>query len=115
MRASWLWPLIISTSGIVLMVLVLSNVQSPARVVIAVGFLMVCPGMAFVRLLDIGQSLIEWTLAVGLSIALVTLVAGVMIYAGVYTVERTLLLMILVTTIGVVLQIIALIRDEVEM
>ena len=112
MRSSWLWPLLIAASGIAIMMLVLRDMQSPARIFMAFWFLLVCPGMAFVRLLEIDDLLIEWTLAIGLSIALDTLVAGIMLYAGAYSFERTLLIIVFVSGIGVVLQIVSLLLDN---
>lgn len=56
---------------------------SSLRVVLVLGFLAVCPGMAVMRLIQPGR-LELWILAVALSLAIDQVVAMTMMYAGVW-------------------------------
>jgi hypothetical protein len=61
--------------------------------------------MSLVRLLQLGQPIAEWTLAIALSLALGTLVNGALLYAGAWAPELGLAVLMGVSLIGVVLQI----------
>ena len=104
-REDWLWPTIILVSAVGAGTLTFGGVDSPIRSVVALWFLFVCPGMAFVRLLRIGDALTELTLAVALSLALDALVAGTMLYAGAWSPRWGLGLLIGMSVVGVALQI----------
>ena len=51
------------------------------RPLLVAAFLLVCPGMALVRLVRVGDPWAQLALAIGLSIALSTAVPAVLIYA----------------------------------
>jgi hypothetical protein len=100
-----LWPVTILLSAAGIGVLAFAGLESPIRAVIALWFLFVCPGMAFVRLLRIEDALTELTLAVALSLALDGLVAGTMLYAGMWSPQWGLALLICMSAAGAALQI----------
>ena len=77
----WLWPPVIVLSALGASVADYADVHSPIRPLVALWFLSLCPGMAFVRLLDIEEGYVELTLAIALSLALNTAVATAMLYA----------------------------------
>ncbi len=81
-RSSLLWPAASVVSTVATAAVVLSDVAPRARAPFVLSFLVVCPGMALVRLLRLGDRIAEWTLAIALSIVLAILVSGVMLYAG---------------------------------
>jgi hypothetical protein len=60
--------------------------------------------MALVRLLQIEEPMTEVTLAVALSLALDALVAGTMLYTGVWSPPWGLMLLICISVVGVTLQ-----------
>lgn len=104
-RADWLWPaiIIISAGAVCLMVFLLPN--SPLRPALTLWFLLVCPGMAFVRLLGITPSYVEWMLGIALSLALDTLLSALMMYAYAWSWELALLLLAVLSVGGAALQV----------
>jgi hypothetical protein len=106
-RSPWIWPAIIILSGVGAGVVALGNVESPIRPLIALWFLFVCPGMAFVRLLRLGEGLSEWPLAIALSLALDVIVAAAMLYAGAWSPRWGLVALICLSFSGAILQIVA--------
>jgi uncharacterized membrane protein len=101
------WPLIIVISAVGLGVAVIADVGSPVRPVLSFWFLFVCPGMAYVRLLQLNEPWLELTLAVSLSIALNVTVSLLMLYTNMWTPGRALVILIAFSIVGVVLQLIA--------
>ena len=85
MLRSALWSLVIVASAIGAGLAVVSDMGSPIRPVIAFWFLLICPGMAIVHLLRVGDRAAEVTLAVALSIAIDTIVAEAMILTGLWS------------------------------
>jgi uncharacterized membrane protein len=59
--------------------------NSPLRPWLVVPFLLVCPGMVLVHRLRLDEWWVELLLAVGISIAVDTLLATAMVYAGVWS------------------------------
>lgn len=104
----WAWPGIILFSAVATGVTVLGDLHSPLRPPLALWFLFVCPGMAFVRLLHIRDRLAEWTLAIALSLAIDSIVAATSLYSGVWSPKWSLILVICVSLIGVLLQAVTL-------
>jgi hypothetical protein len=59
--------------------------SSPIRIALAVGFLLVGPGLAIAELLEIHDVALRVAIATGASLALETIVAVPLIYAGAYS------------------------------
>jgi len=70
----------------------------------AFWFLFLCPGMAFVRLLRVGESLTELTLALALSLAINAIVAITMLYTGTWSPKWGLGIVIGISMCGAALQ-----------
>jgi hypothetical protein len=98
------WPIAIMLSAALVGVLAVGGVGSPFRPIATLGFLAVCPGMAIIRLLQLEDVLTELTLAVAFSIALDSLVAGTMLYAGWWSPGWALGLLLGVSVIGAACQ-----------
>lgn len=105
-RSAWLWPAVIISSSIVVGILTFADIESPLRPVISLWFLFFCPGMAIVRLVGVDEMGVELTLAVAVSLALDSLVALVMLYAGWWSPKGSLGVLIGVSFAGAGLQII---------
>jgi len=103
-RYPWLWPVILIISATIIGVLTLGDISTPLRAPAAFWFLLVGPGMAFVPFLRLKEWLAEALLAIALSIALDALVAGTMLYAGVWSPRLGLVVLVEITFAGVVLQ-----------
>jgi hypothetical protein len=105
-HSRWFWPLIISLSGAAVAVFYFGDVHSPLRALVALWFLGICPGMAFVRLLRLPGLLPEIVLAIALSIALDGIVTLIMVYTNIWSPDLGLIVLIGLSLIGVVLQLV---------
>ena len=102
-RSIW-WPIIISASALLLVIVTITG--AALRPAIAFLFLLICPGMAFVRLLHIAEFVAEFILAIALSIALTTLVSESMVLAGAWSPNGGLIALAGLSILGAGLQII---------
>jgi hypothetical protein len=104
LKRSLCWPIVmlISASGAGLSVA--SGMAAPVRPAIILWFFLICPGMAFVRLLGIKEHVTELTIAVALSIALDVIVSETMVLINVWSPERALLTLVSVSIFGAALQ-----------
>ena len=98
------WPIAILVSGLVLGTLVLAGVEGPVRVVVALWFLLVCTGMAFVPLLSIPSLSTELALGVAVSIVLDTLAATVIVLVGGLSATSGVLVLEAICLVGCALQ-----------
>lgn len=106
-RAYPQWPVIIALSSILASMLVVADISSPVRSAVVLWFLLSCPGMALVRLLRLQEWVFELTLGIALSIALDTLVAGAMLYGGVWSPRWGVAFLACLSLMGVGLQVAA--------
>ncbi len=104
LRSPWLWPAAIALSAIAVVMVVFGNAPQPLRPVIAFWFLLVCPGMALVRLLRLKEALAEWILAIALSLAIEALVAGLMVFTGLWSPGAGLAALVVISLAGALLQ-----------
>ena len=103
-RPDRVWPVAIMLSAAFVGALAVGGAGPPLRPIATLGFLAVCPGMAIIRLLQLEDVLTELTLAVALSIALDSLVAGTMLYVGRWSPSWALGLLLAVSVIGAACQ-----------
>ncbi len=99
------WPLIIIFSAVAAMLVIVPNAESPLRPVLVFWFLLVCPGMAVIRLLRFKNGGMELTLAIASSIALDTIVAEAMVLTKHWSPDWGLVLLAVLSVAGAVLQI----------
>jgi hypothetical protein len=104
-RSIWLWPIILLLSTTLASFLVFSDISASVRYILVFWFLLVCPGMAYVRLLDIEDKMIEWTLAIALSLGIDTFVSLALLYSGNWSTNRVMVILVAFTFGGIVLQI----------
>ena len=76
------WPAAILISCVLMSDLLLSDAQGPLRMVVAVWFVLFCPGMAFAPLLSIPSASVELLLGVAVSIALGTIATTAIVVVG---------------------------------
>ena len=81
------------------------NSASPARHLLLLWFLTVCPGMAYVQALQVRNIIAEWLMAMALSFVLVSAVAMVMVFAE-WRPEQGLNVVAGLTLLGVALSIV---------
>ena len=82
--------------------------QSPVRVILALAFMLACPGLAVVELLRVREPVVQLAIVPATSIATGTLVALVLVNAHWFTPGRVLLCLEVIT-VGLLL--IAIARD----
>lgn len=95
------WDTIIVLSAFAAILAAWLAVPQPARWVLVGWFLVVCPGMALVRLLRLEERTAEWMLAVAVSLSLDMVVGEAMVYAGMWSPLAGLLLIACVTSLAV--------------
>jgi uncharacterized membrane protein len=110
---SRLWPVLSVLLAAGAAAVVFAEVDFPLRPVLVLAFLLVCPGMALVRHLRIGDGVTELTLAVALSFALIAIVPGAMLYAGAWSPRLALLVLIGITLTAALVDIARLRRERV--
>ena len=103
-RSKWSWPVILTISALVCGVLFFGDIQTSLRPYLALWFLLVCPGMAIVHIFDVQDFLLEWVLALALSISLAGIISTVQIYARSWSPNLTMGILLGITLVGVVLQ-----------
>jgi uncharacterized membrane protein len=69
------------------------------------AFLLFVPGLAFAQMLDVREPLRQLALATGVSLAVETLVGLALLYAGVFTTERTMIIVLALTVIAVLVSV----------
>lgn len=109
-KPKWLWPGILAASALVIVLLFAADLHTPLRPFFALWFLLVCPGMSVVRVFDVQERLLEWVLAIALSISLAGIISIVMIYTATWSPLWGLLILVGVTLAGVVVQILLNLR-----
>ncbi len=88
LQASWKWSVLIAASVVGVALVTFVDTAPPAlRTLVASWFLLVCPGLALVRLMRLNEPLRIWPLAIALSLALDAVVAITMLYANVWSVQ----------------------------
>jgi hypothetical protein len=96
-------PLIVLALAVAAGAVVLLGVGNPFRSLIVLSFLIAGPGLALVPLVHVG-GWSQFTLGVGLSLALDALVSTVLIYAGVWSPNATLAVLVVMTLVGATVQ-----------
>jgi len=104
----WIWPAVILCSAVISGLFFFLELASPFRLIATLWFLLVCPGMAFVRLLQLDESYYEWTLGIALSISLDAIVACILLYGGLWSIELAISIVVLLSLLGASLQIFVL-------
>ena len=110
MKQAAAWPLIIGVAGLAVLLTVTANLSSPFRPVLVFGFMLICPGMAFVRLLHLNDRWTEVCLALGLSLALDTLVSEILVLLRIWSLVGCVFVIVLLSIGGAMLQLIAALR-----
>ncbi len=97
--------LVIAGGGLLTAFLYALDLDSPARAVVSLAFLLLGPGLAIVRLLRFRQPLTLFTLAVAASLGLETVVATTLLATGTWTPGRALAIVVSITVAAVTLEI----------
>jgi hypothetical protein len=94
------WPVGMICAAILVGLITFVLPIDPLRPWLVVPFLLVCPGMVLARRLHLAEWWVELLLAIGLSVAVDTLLATVMVYAGVWSPKLLLAVLVCLTLIA---------------
>ena len=83
--ADWLRPTIVLVSVAFLLTMIASGVGAPWRMIFALWFVLVCPGVSLVGVLGLRDRFVEMVVITPLSLAVVTLTSLALFYGGVWT------------------------------
>jgi hypothetical protein len=106
-----LWFASLVAAEAVIVILVYGDVRSPVRVVAVLLFLLICPGMAWIRLLQLYEPVTEVMLAIALSIAIDAALPGVLVYAGAWSLAAALAAVLVLTLAGGAVEIVRVLRE----
>jgi hypothetical protein len=107
LRMPWVWPALILLSVVMTGLAVFVFPLLPARPLIVFWFLFVCPGAALVRFLRIQEPVSVGTLAVAMSLSVDALIAGCQMYAGYWSPEWTLVIVMALTVVCLLIQLLS--------
>jgi len=98
------WPIFILFFAIFAGILVWSGTGAVLRPIFLFLFLLVCPGLAFTRLMHIGDMLTEFILAITISLAISILLAELMVFTHLWSPPVGFTVLIVISLIGAALQ-----------
>lgn len=104
------WPVLILIWAAATALVVFADILPAVRPAVVIGFMLICPGMALIRLLRISDTLHEMVFAIGLSLAIDSALASLMLYAGAWNPDRSVAYLIILSVVGALFQIAALTR-----
>lgn len=112
MKVAWLWPLAIFLSTLAVIFFVLIAPGTAVQPYIVMWFLVMCPGMAWVRLLHFNQIIVELTLCITVGLSIDAIVVGLFLYGHFWSPPVMLITLSLFTLVGASLQCRELLRSS---
>jgi hypothetical protein len=98
--ASWWPPVLLSWIGVLVLALVVHEAPTALRAPLVIGYVLMVPGLACVRLVRLPNRLAELALAVGLSLALAVVVAQAMIYLHVWSPVLGIAMLVIIASLA---------------
>ena len=99
-RRTLAWPAALLLLTVAVSVLTFADMLPSLRSLVALPFLLLCPGMVWVRLLHVRSELHELLLGVALSLAIDTVVATALLYADLPSERFSLAALVVITLAG---------------
>ncbi|HEY5988415.1 MAG TPA: hypothetical protein VIV12_18860 [Streptosporangiaceae bacterium] len=102
MQIRWLRPALVLVPGAALIAVIATGVGAPWRTILALWFVIVCPGASLVGVLGVRDRFVELVVIAPLSMTLVTLTSVALFYGGIWSpdVEFALLLGLCLVGLG---------------
>lgn len=97
-------PALVLASALAAVAVVACGAGPPLRPVVVLWFVFVCPGLAVVRAARLDDRLAEAVLAVALSVGIAGATSGALMYGRSWSPERVLVVLVVVSTAGAVLE-----------
>ncbi len=104
-------PALLLASVVALGALLVAGAESSLRTALAVWFLLACPGLALAPLVGLRDGLGTVTVAIALSIALDTIVAAALVYAGAWSPVAAFVILAAITLAGAARQLASVAAD----
>jgi hypothetical protein len=95
-----IWPLVLFASCLAVAITTYGWTSSPLRPLVTTWFLLVCPGLALMRLLPRRGAVTLFVLAIATSVSLETIVAEAMLETSIWSPRAALAVFIAVTLAG---------------
>jgi hypothetical protein len=102
-NSAWWYPALIVLSVLAASLVMFVYPDVAVRPLLIMGFLCVCPGLTVVRFFRLNETLIEWMLVIALSIAIDAFIAGILLYAGRWSPEDILIVLLSFCLVGAIL------------
>src|SRR5450755_1579720 len=108
-RSVWIWPtlILLLTAAAWLVTLVPDLAALGAgflRPILVLAFLCICPGMAVVRFFRLNDAIAEFILGLSLSFCIGALVAGIILYANIWSPTNIFTILLGFSVVGAILQ-----------
>lgn len=103
MNRDLVWPEVVTASTVMMALVVRLDLGPPLAPIIAVWFVFLCPGLPYVRLLDLREPLTEALLAIALSLSIEAIVGLVLLRTSTWTSVGMLQIVLAITGVGVLL------------
>ncbi len=107
---TWLYPTIIILLAIAASLVTFVFPGTIVRPFVLIAFLFFCPGVAVVRFFRLNYMIIEWLLAFTLSVAIDALVAGILLYAGLWSPIHIFIILLGLCLLSAIIQFILSLR-----
>lgn len=108
MMRSYYWPFTILLGGVLVLGAQFAHLVLPPLLILA--YLLICPGMAYIRLIHLQDQVTEWVLAIALSITLITLLSEFMALTAHWSISFAMLWLIGLSWLGAFWQILQIRR-----
>jgi hypothetical protein len=103
MRSPSTWTVVLLFSCLLAWFVVFTALGGVAQLVVIVWFLGVCPGMMLARYLRLREPVVEWTLAISLSLVADVLAGGLALLLGKWSPSAIFSILVIMTVIGALL------------
>lgn len=103
MMRSYYWPATILFGGLLIISTQVAHLSLPPFLLLA--YLLICPGMAYIRLIGLQDQVAEWVLAIALSITMMTLFSEIMALTAHWSPWLAVLVLIGLSWLGALWQI----------
>jgi hypothetical protein len=101
---AWVPVLIMASSALAMLEGVVGSGVSPVRTVVVIWFLAVCPGLGIVGLLRLRDPWVVAALVPALSLSIDVIVAAFLSYAGLWSPDAAILILVAVSVAGALAQ-----------